>query len=138
MQLLTKKLKSQLPKLNETESTPTEDKKVIVKFFTPDSSWTWYAVEFDGDDQFFGLVDGFEKEWGYFSLAELQSVRGPMGLPIERDRYFGLTLVADGELSDFPQILKPNYDSQLTICGYGPPYMGERKEMMALKTHIEA
>ena len=28
-----------------------------VKFFTPASSWTWYASEFDGDDLFFGLVD---------------------------------------------------------------------------------
>ena len=33
----------------------------------------------------FGLVDGHEKELGYFSLKELESVRGPFGLPIERD-----------------------------------------------------
>ena len=25
---------------------------------------------------------------GYFSLAELESVKGPMGLPIERDEHF--------------------------------------------------
>lgn len=37
---------------------------------------------------FFGLVDGLEVEMGYFSLSELESVHGPMGLPIERDRYF--------------------------------------------------
>ena len=37
---------------------------------------------------FFGLVDGFEKELGYFSLAELEAVRGPLGLPIERDLYW--------------------------------------------------
>ena len=59
-----------------------------VKFFTPDSSWSWYASEFDGDDLFFGLVSGLEVELGYFSLAELQSVTGPLGLPIERDLYF--------------------------------------------------
>ena len=59
-----------------------------VKFFTPDSSWTWYASEFDGEDIFFGLVSGFEVEPGYFSLKEMQEVRGPMGLPIERDLYF--------------------------------------------------
>lgn len=56
-----------------------------VKFFTPDSDWTWYATEFDGKDTFFGLVIGFEKELGYFSLSELESAKGPMGLPIERD-----------------------------------------------------
>jgi len=59
-----------------------------VKFFTPDSSWTWYASEFDGEDIFFGLVSGFEVELGYFSLKEMQEVRGPLGLPIELDLYF--------------------------------------------------
>lgn len=59
-----------------------------VKFFTPDSTWSWYASEFDGEDVFFGLVDGFELELGYFSLGELQEARGPWGLPIERDLYF--------------------------------------------------
>jgi len=59
-----------------------------VKFFTPTSNWTWYASEFDQDDIFFGLVSGLELEFGYFSLKELQSVKGPMGLPIERDLYF--------------------------------------------------
>ena len=60
----------------------------LVKFFTPDSNWTWYASEFDGDDLFFGLVSGFEVELGYFSLLELQSVKGSLGLPIERDLYY--------------------------------------------------
>ena len=95
MKLLTKELLKQFPKLNETDGTPLEEKKVITKFFTPDGSWTWYAVEFDGEDLFFGLVDGFEKEWGYFSLKELQSVRGKLGLPIERDLYFGQTKIKD-------------------------------------------
>ena len=60
----------------------------IVKFFTPDSNWTWYASEFDGEDQLFGLVSGFEVELGYFSLSELQSVRGPLGLLVERDLHY--------------------------------------------------
>jgi hypothetical protein len=59
-----------------------------VKFFTPDSGWTWYPTEFDGEDLFFGLVSGLAVELGYFSLAELEEVRGPLGLPIERDLYF--------------------------------------------------
>jgi len=60
----------------------------IIKFFTPDSNWTWYASEFDGNDIFFGLVSGLAVELGYFSLSELQSVKGPLGLPIERDLHF--------------------------------------------------
>jgi hypothetical protein len=66
-----------------------------VKFFTPDASWTWYASEFDGGDIFFGLVVGFEIELGYFSLSELLEVRGQLGLPVERDRFFKPTTLAE-------------------------------------------
>jgi hypothetical protein len=80
-----------------------------VKFFTPSSNWTWYASEAsaamkDGtykaltevdanapeieDVIFFGLVNGFELELGYFSLSELESVGGGLQLPIERDHHF--------------------------------------------------
>jgi hypothetical protein len=72
---------------------PSTELMVIVKFFTPDSNWTWYAVsasqnEDSGEVHLFGLVDGFEKELGYFCLSELESVRGPLGLPIERDLHW--------------------------------------------------
>ena len=87
MRLLTQEIRKKLPKLYKQEAKG-GDAVVYVKFFTPWSSWTWYATEFDGEDTFFGLVDGHEKELGYFSLKELESVRGPMGLPIERDLYF--------------------------------------------------
>ena len=95
MMLLTKEIRGQLPALYSNEETPIDEQKVIVKFFTPDGSWTWYATEFDGEDTFFGLVDGHEKEWGYFSLKELESARGPLGLPIERDMYFGQPQIKD-------------------------------------------
>ena len=86
MELLTKELREQLPPLYSQEQE--EDPLVICKFFTPDSSWTWYAFEFDGQDMFFGLVVGFEEELGYFLLSELRQARGPFGLPIERDIHF--------------------------------------------------
>ena len=54
----------------------------------PDGSWTWWATEFDGEDMFFGLVEGHVRELGYFSLSELREARGPMGLPIERDLHW--------------------------------------------------
>jgi hypothetical protein len=88
MKLLTEEIRQKLPKLYSTENMPTEERMFVVKFFTPDSNWTWYAVEFDGKDTFFGYVQGFENEWGYFTLSELQEARGPLGLPIERDIYF--------------------------------------------------
>jgi len=89
MELLTEELRQNLPALYAQEGNP--DPVVHLKFFTPDSSWTWYATEGspEGDDFiFFGYVIGFEREWGYFSLTELTQSRGPMGLPIERDLYF--------------------------------------------------
>lgn len=88
MQLLTQELRRKLPPLYATEDVPASDKMVVAKFFTPDAEWTWYAVEFDGEDTFFGYVDGLSGEWGYFYLSELQRARGPHGLPVERDLYF--------------------------------------------------
>ena len=86
MKLLTQDLRRRLPPLYTNEYV--KDPVAIAKFFTPWTSWTWYATEFDGEDIFFGLVQGFEEELGYFSLSELESVRGPAGLCIERDRGF--------------------------------------------------
>ena len=85
--LLPHEIRAQLPPLYSGEEQGLEA-KALVKFFTPDSNWTWYASEFDGEDTFFGLVSGFEVELGYFSLSELESVHGPLGLPIERDKFF--------------------------------------------------
>ncbi len=82
-QLLTAEIRKQLPKLYANEAIGL-DALARVKFFTPDSHFTWYASEFDGEDLFFGLVIGHYVELGYFSLAELQAVRGPLGLPVER------------------------------------------------------
>jgi len=85
--LLPDEIRAQLPPLYSGEAQGLEA-NALVKFFTPDSSWTWYASEFDGQDTFFGLVSGLEVELGYFSLSELEAVRGPLGLPIERDKFF--------------------------------------------------
>ena len=88
MKLLTMEILKKLPAQGSTEGQG-KDAIAQVKFFTPDSNWTWYAVEYDPDAKmFFGLVDGFEKELGYFGLEELEQIRGPMGLNLERDLYF--------------------------------------------------
>jgi hypothetical protein len=87
MKLITKEVLRRLPPLGSQEEKGLEA-MAVVKFFTPDASWTWWASEFDGEDLFFGLVHGFEKELGYFRLSELKQIRGALGLPVERDRYF--------------------------------------------------
>jgi len=86
MKLLTKELLSKLPALYSQENE--KDPMVICKFFAVWTSWTWYAIEFDGKDLFFGYVAGDYPELGYFSRSELQELKGPMGLSIERDMYF--------------------------------------------------
>ncbi len=70
MHLLTKAITKTLPPIGATSNQ--DDPMVWVKFFDPTGSWTWYATEFDGEDEFFGLVHGFVKELGYFSLDELR------------------------------------------------------------------
>jgi len=87
MELMTNEVRRQLPDLGSQDGKGGEA-IVYLKLFTPDGSWTWFATEFDGEDIFFGLVDGFERELGYFSLSELQKVRGPLGLPVERDLHW--------------------------------------------------
>jgi hypothetical protein len=89
MELLTDELRKSLPELYSQEGNA--DPTVHIKFFTPDSNWTWFVTEGseeDGDFRFFGFVKGQESEWGYFLLSELKSARGPHGLEIERDLYF--------------------------------------------------
>lgn len=88
MNLLPQSIKNQLPPLYSQENTP--DPTAHVKYFHPCSSFTWYAIEFDGKDLFFGKVISHMcpgGELGYFSLSELQSIK-VMGLKIERDLYF--------------------------------------------------
>jgi hypothetical protein len=89
MKLLTEAILADLPPIGSTDGA--DDPIVRVKFFTPDSGWTWYATEGgpeNGDFIFFGYVVGVCPEWGYFSLSELQEIRGKLGLPVERDLFF--------------------------------------------------
>ena len=81
----------------------TSDPQPVVKLFTPDGSATWLLTELDPDDNdiAFGLCDlGMgSPELGSVRLSELTTARGPLGLPIERDRYF----TADKPLSAYAQ-----------------------------------
>ena len=96
MKLFPKEIRETLPDLYAQDGKG--GKAVVnVKFFAPSSSWTWYVVGGEPmlnesgkeqDFRFFGLVDGHEKEFGDFLLSELEEVRGPMGLPIERDLHW--------------------------------------------------
>lgn len=62
----------------------------VVRFFNPVGHATWLATEIDEDGVLFGLADlGFgSPELGSFALEELESIRLPFGLGIERDVLF--------------------------------------------------
>lgn len=60
-----------------------------VKLFDPTGSWTWYISEYDPETrEAFGLVHGFEREYGYIYMPELVEFKGRFGLPIERDLHW--------------------------------------------------
>lgn len=89
--MLTKEVIAKLPKLYSQEKNP--DPMVVLKFFNPCGAATWYITEGEeenGDWRFFGLCDLFGDggELGYVMLSELESVRLPFGLRIERDMYW--------------------------------------------------
>ena len=96
MKLMTEEIAKQIPALRESEGTT--DPMAYCKFFTPDSNWTWYAMEYDeGSGDCFGYVVGLEAEYGYFNLNELEEIKGPLGLRIERDIHFVPTPVKEIE-----------------------------------------
>ncbi|MGE0266610.1 MAG: DUF2958 domain-containing protein [Candidatus Obscuribacterales bacterium] len=87
MALLTEKDRQELPALYSQENT--EDPVAQIRFYDTLGGWSWYGIEFDGEDLFFGLVLGFERELGYFTLAELEQVNQAAGFTrIERDPGF--------------------------------------------------
>lgn len=89
--LVTKALRQELLR-NGLDRPHAEDVKPVVKLFTPDAGATWLLTEIGPEDQdiAWGLCDlglGFP-ELGPVRLSEIASMRGKLGLPVERDLYF--------------------------------------------------
>lgn len=92
--LLTSELRTHLRHNADLSAIAEKDHKPVVKFFTPDAQATWLFTELAPDnDTLFGLCDlgHGTPELGYASLAEIQALRGPMRLLVERDRHFRAT-----------------------------------------------
>jgi hypothetical protein len=94
MKLITKEISEKLNKypFHSQESTPLMEQNVICKFFNPCGVGTWIILEKveeqEGDIILWGLCDlGYGYELGMVSLNELESIRLPFGLTIERDLY---------------------------------------------------
>ena len=96
MKLLPDELRQRLPALYAQEAQT--DPIVYAKFFLPGTNWSWYVTEGSPREDgflFFGFVVGQASEFGYFVLSELEAVRGPFHLAVERDLTF-----REGRLTD--------------------------------------
>ena len=64
------------------------DEKKVLRGWESFSGWYWFGVEkadkqdsvingkiYQDDIIWYGLVQGFEEEWGYFSQAEIESLK---------------------------------------------------------------
>ena len=100
MKLLTKEILNKTPDLLDNDGLGTDKVKVTAKFFDPTGSFTWYLTEIDKSDKntCFGFVTSEwlpEGELGYFTISELESVEGHLGLGIERDKGFKSAILKD-------------------------------------------
>ena len=110
MKLLTKEIEKKLTNRNAEIAQRNransyeffDNDKVIAKYFNPYGNGTWYIMsgkkQPDGDWILFGLCEIFDREWGDVSLNELEKLELPLGLTIERDRYY------DGQYSDLKRL----------------------------------
>lgn len=90
----------------------------VVKLFDPTGAATSLLSELDADgDTLFGLCDlgfGFP-ELGSVSLAELASVKGPLGLGIERDLHFQARFPISVH-AEAARILRPRHRGRATAA----------------------
>ena len=89
MKLLTKEVIKKATK-QYTKGSDMDEQMVVAKFFDPMGSWTWYLMNMQDEtgNYAWGIVKGHEIEAGSFSVSELQQIKRPFGLGIERDMYF--------------------------------------------------
>ncbi len=93
--LLNDALRNTLPKLRAQEYS--KNPIVHAVFYFPIGGWKWFVTEGEpnGEDfMFFGYVLGFEAEFGYFSLSELEDV-DIHALKVERVENFRSTALKE-------------------------------------------
>ena len=89
--LMTREIGDKIPALYANENVQEYDSVLApAKLFCPYNGWRWYVTEWDPETGLcFGLVEGFEKELGYFDLTELAEATVFGGVPaVERDLYW--------------------------------------------------
>ena len=114
-QLMTRELADTIPDLGANANVADCDNVLApARLFSPYTNWTWYITELDPETgQCFGLVEGFERELGYFDLSELAETTVFGGVPaVERDLYWEpktLGEIKNGSHKDSP----PNQETDM-------------------------
>ena len=86
-QLMTEEIAKTVPRLYGQDGA--EDPTVYAHYFSCVNGWDWWLLEFDGTDEAFGLVEGYDDELGYFSIKEMEELNRQMGFAaVERDEHF--------------------------------------------------
>jgi len=103
MKLITKTIEKKIPALYAQDGKG-EDAIVHLKLFNPCGAATWFITEYDPETRTaFGYADlhgarpDGGAELGYVSLDELESIRLPFGLKIERDLHWKPCTLAEAK-----------------------------------------
>lgn len=90
--LMTDDISKGIPSLREQENNYPNYKSYVRYIGTLGGlqEWVWYVLEYKKEGQFcFGFVQGWEDEFGYFSIDEFEALNRKYGLPIiQRDVHF--------------------------------------------------
>mgnify|MGYP000144045237 CR=1 FL=1 len=79
--LLTAIIEARAPRLYATEGQ--DDPRACAHFFCALNGWDWYMTEYDPKTgEAFGYVKGFESEWGYFSIREMEGLNREKGFNV--------------------------------------------------------
>jgi hypothetical protein len=95
MKLFTETILKSIPSLGSTGNMALDKIKVRVKLFNPLGPQKWFITEYDPKTkEAFGFVtlgDPQCAELGYINIQEIEDIKLPLGLKIERDLHFPLT-----------------------------------------------
>ena len=110
--LMPDSIKSQLPKLYDTEKQLIGDRTAYVRYFFPLGAYTAYLLEYNPEERLgFGAVTmGYGWELGYISLDEMKEVK-IHGLGIERDLHFSPTALH--EIAELEELVQGRYSKEV-------------------------
>lgn len=107
MTLMDAEIFRSLPKFGENSG---DDPVVHLKYYGPDSAMTWFVTEGqveNGEYRFWGIIVGPDtKNFGYFTLRELQNTQGPDGDYVARDEAF-----IPRPMSQIVELMGPQHES---------------------------